>query len=88
MIDRPRYIATAFYSDPYAGQLAAYLVPFKTTRRRDRVVSYRWQTDRGGQCGVLATQNVAALVAYACRSPHFTDVAVLIEARDRFEVTQ
>lgn len=78
-------VATAFYSDPYAGRVAAYLKPYKTTHRSWPTIAYRWQTDRGGNCGLVSSTSARNEVAYATRSPLFTDVAVLIEAREVFQ---
>lgn len=85
-IGQPAYIATAFYNDIWAGRLAAYLKPQRTTRGGERVTVYRWFTDRGVCCdGLAAGAAPHRMVQHALYSPHrFENVAVVIDARELF----
>lgn len=89
-IGKPGYVATAFYLDIWAGRLAAYLKPQRTTRSGQRVTVYRWFTDRGVCCDGLAFGGSAfRMVQHAMLAPHrFEQVAVLREARALFPVRQ
>ena len=83
-IGQPRYIATAFVQDVWAGTLAAYLVPFKTTRRGQRMIAYRWITDRGSPCdGMRHGMGARYMIDHAIHSYKFTDVAVMLAAREK-----
>lgn len=76
-------IATAWYQDLYAGRLPAYLKPQRTTRRGQRMIVYRWFTDRGTVCDGLAHGHGAAkMIHSAMRNPFFSDVAVKLNARE------
>ncbi len=43
-------VAFSTFKDTFAGVVTAYLIPFKTKRRGERVTRYRWTTEAGG-CG-------------------------------------
>lgn len=76
-------IATAWYQDVWAGRLPAYLKPQRTMRRGQRMIVYRWVTDRGSPCdGVAHGHGAARMIAQALRNPFFSDVAVKLEARE------
>ncbi|TIR24015.1 MAG: hypothetical protein E5X34_13245 [Mesorhizobium sp.] len=44
-------LATAMFSDPWAGLVPAHVVAFTTTRKGRRVTRYRWQRVDGQSCG-------------------------------------
>ena len=76
-------IATAWYQDVWAGVLPAYLKPQRTTRRGERVIVYRWVTDRGTVCdGLRCGFGAERMIGSALRNPAFSDVAVKLEARE------
>ena len=69
-------VATATFHDTWAGELAAYLVPQKTTRRGQRVTAYRWMTERGTCCDGLShgSTNPDRMIAHAERHARFSNV--------------
>jgi hypothetical protein len=60
-------MATAIYKDLWAGPLKASVQPFKTARSGQRVIRYRWITERGVMCGGWAPGGFKS-VAEACRA--------------------
>lgn len=79
-----KHIATAFYQDTYAGRIAVYLKPYRTTRFGRPAICYRWMTDRG--CGIPynAHRKAQPLVTLASHNILFDSVACDIEARAHF----
>jgi hypothetical protein len=81
----PRHIATATYTDTWQGNLAAFLVPQKTTRCGTRVTVYRWMTERGATCdGVAHGHGAACMMRCALYNPFFSNVAANLAAREIF----
>lgn len=74
-------IATATYTDTWAGNLTAFLVPQKTTRRGERVTVYRWYTERGSVCdGLRCGCGPLRMLAHARRHPFFASVSLTTAA--------
>lgn len=59
-------VATATYQDTWAGEVVAYLMPQKTTRRGVRMTVYRWMRDNGQTCdGMVCGRGVDRMMAHA-----------------------
>jgi hypothetical protein len=71
-------IATATFKDIWFGDLAAYLIPSKTTRKGQRVTVYRWMTERNTVCDGLAhgMTSIERMVTRAQRHALFSNVTV------------
>lgn len=84
---KDQHIATASYHDTWADKpIAAFLRPFRTTRGGVRMIRYRWVTNRGHVCDGLAFGLEAdRMIGRALRHRLFSDVAILIGARNIFQ---
>jgi len=68
-------LRTATYTDTWAGDLAAYLKPQRTTRGGQRITVYRWLDERGFCCDGLRCGFAAErMIAIATRDPRFANV--------------
>ena len=89
MTARKDAIAYATFTDTYAGAIGAELRAYKTRRNGLNIMRYRWQTVRGGSCGLLAFDSAkgAMLAAMAtARNGHtFTSIHIMISAKSLFE---
>lgn len=72
----PSTIGTATFRDTWAGNVAARVVPFKTARRGERVIRYRWQAENGMSVGGFGSPfvTVAQAVRAAQRHALFSNV--------------
>lgn len=66
--------ATATFKDIWAGNVAAELREFKTTRRGQRVTRFRWQRVDGMHCDSRAFQTISGAIAALARDARFCDV--------------
>ncbi|ESW92931.1 hypothetical protein NKL07_21890 [Mesorhizobium sp. C280B] len=65
---------TATFHDIWAGPVPAHVVAFKTTRKGERVVRYRWQRVDGNHCCSVVYLTPAAAAAAKRRDARFSNV--------------
>lgn len=68
-------LATATYSDTWAGNVAAHVEGFKTKRKGETVMRYRW-TRANASIGIWSAPftSIANAMAAAQRHPAFSNV--------------
>lgn len=67
-------MATALFYDIWAGNVPALVVPFKTTRKGQRVTRYRWQRVDGLHCDSRTFITIQGAVSALARDRRFSNV--------------
>jgi hypothetical protein len=70
------HLATATYQPAYGSPVAAYIAPYQTTRRGQRVTAYRWHAEGGQHVGYLPFATVERGMRAVATDHRFTNVAL------------